>query len=61
MSERKSEALGRIEAPHFVAGIVFRDRIAVDAAPIVKYMHGWSVERVRDYCQRKEWEFYRVS
>lgn len=38
--------LVRIEAPHFVAGIVFDRRRVVEAAPIVRYMRGWLAERV---------------
>lgn len=47
--------LARIEAPHFVAGITLKDDHVVIAAPIVKYMGGWSRDRVRDYCKEKGW------
>jgi hypothetical protein len=41
----------RITAPHFVAGI-----IRGDAAPILHYMRGWSVARIRAYCAWKGWD-----
>lgn len=47
--------LARIEAPHFVAGIVLKDDVVVIAADIIKYMGGWSRDRVRDYCAGKGW------
>lgn len=26
------------------------------AAPIIKYMIGWTIAAVADYCHKKEWE-----
>lgn len=51
--------LGRIVAPHFVAGIVIEDGKVVRAAPIVRYMLGWSEDRVREYVNRKGWKATR--
>lgn len=49
--------LGRIVAPHFVAGVEMGDDDRVKrAAPIVGYMHGWPRERVRSYVARKGWQ-----
>lgn len=46
----------RIVAPHFVAGVhVEPDFTIGETAPIVKYMKGWSVTAVREYCRRKDW------
>lgn len=42
----------RITAPHFCAGI-----IRGDAAPILRFMKGWSVRRIRGYCRAKGWQF----
>lgn len=47
--------LGRIVAPHFVAGVIVEDGRVVRAAPIVGYMKGWPEERVRAYVARKGW------
>ena len=41
----------RISAPHFVAGIV-RGRLC---APIIAYMKGWTLRKIKDYCARKAW------
>lgn len=47
--------LARIEAPHFVAGIVLKNDVVVIAADILKYMGGWTREQVRNYCNTKGW------
>lgn len=45
-------ALVRVSAPHFVAGFdMDNNRIA----PIIKYMRGWSLLRITEYCGRKNW------
>ena len=41
----------RISAPHFVAGIVQGGM----AAPIIRYMKGWTLAQIRAYCDRKGW------
>lgn len=46
----------RIVAPHFVAGVVLLDDCVVRAAPILKYMMGWSRCRIELYCERKGWK-----
>ena len=45
----------RIVAPYFVAGIVLEEGVVIEAAPIVRYMMGWSGMRVRSYAKRKHW------
>jgi hypothetical protein len=45
----------RIEAPHFVAGIVAENYVVRQAAPILRYMVGWRTLRVWDYCRKKNW------
>jgi hypothetical protein len=46
----------RIKAPHFVAGVVLNADGRVErAAPIVRYMMGWSLDRISGYCLRKGW------
>lgn len=48
---------GRIEAPHFVAGVKFTGAgICHATAPIVKYMKGWDCSKVQDYCSKKGWK-----
>jgi hypothetical protein len=49
MSERAP--LIRIEAPHFVAGVIVGER----AAPVISYMRGWTVTQILGYCERKGW------
>lgn len=49
--ESASSTLVRIEAPHFVAGVV----VGVRAAPIVAYMTHWRLGQILAYCARKGW------
>ncbi len=57
-----NDQLWRVEAPHFVAGIVVAQNGAiVNAAPILN----WSCDRpfawFKDYCARKGWKLERYS
>lgn len=45
-----------IEAPHFVCSFDMRDDVVTDAAPIIRYMIGWSRDRVRGYAAKKGWQ-----
>jgi hypothetical protein len=47
--------LVRVVAPHFVAGFE-TDGIVRRAAPIIKYMVGWTDDAVRDYVRKKGWK-----
>lgn len=50
----------RIEAPHFVAGVIIKDGLVVRAAPIVKYMRGWTTTRVTSYAASKGWTVIKM-
>jgi hypothetical protein len=56
-----TEIVAVIDAPHFYAGIVLVDDKVTRAAPIVKYMRGWSRDKVRTYCQSKGWHVAVVA
>ncbi|WP_028165465.1 hypothetical protein [Bradyrhizobium elkanii] len=46
-----------INAPHFCAGAdVIGGIVSGDVAPIIRYMRGWQIERVRSYCRQKGWQ-----
>ncbi len=45
-----------ITAPHLGAGVVICRGQIIDAAPVVKYMIGWPLERMLDYVKEKGWE-----
>lgn len=51
----------RIVAPHFVAGIVPETGRVVTAAPILRYMTGWTGAQVADYCRAKGWTWERIG
>jgi hypothetical protein len=46
----------RIEAEHFVARIECSGGKVVVAAPIVKYMLGWTVKEAAQYTRKKKWK-----
>ena len=54
-------SLYQIKAKHFVAGLETKHSVVIFTAPIIKYMVGWSLERVKEYCQRKEWELNYIK
>lgn len=56
-----SEILAQIRNKRFVAGLVLRDDVVVETAPILRFMKRWSRERVRDYCKRWGWEIVVVK
>lgn len=53
--------LYQIQAPHFTAGLESTPQTATDGltvyrtAPIIKYMMGWTIARVAQYCKQKRW------
>ena len=53
--------LVRITAPHFVAGLVAEAGRVYIAAPILRYMVGWTGNQVADYCAGKRWTWERVE
>jgi hypothetical protein len=56
-----SGTLVRIEAPHFVAGIVAENGRVVRTAPILHYMLGWDGRRVAAYVRAKGWAWVLVT
>lgn len=52
-----------IDAPHFYAAVVpdEHNRYIRTAAPIVKYMVGWTPDQVREYCAKKGWKVVEVA
>ena len=45
-----------IDAPYFCAGICLENDVVTKCAPIVNYMKGWNVARIRNYCNKKKWQ-----
>lgn len=45
----------RIVAPYFCCGIIVNHPKFNVCAPIIKYMSGWSKDRVISYCKSKGW------
>lgn len=44
-----------IDAPHFNAGVIIKDDVVIKAAPILRYMLGWNLDQIKEYCIRKKW------
>jgi hypothetical protein len=52
------DGLIRVESKYFVGGcIVNRSGRVEAAAPIMKYMEGWTISHVYEYCKKKGWGF----
>ncbi len=43
----------RITSPYFCAGY---DIPANNIAPIINYMRGWHINKIRGYCTKKRWK-----
>jgi hypothetical protein len=41
-----------VYAPHFVAAY---DMQSGNIAPIIKYMKGWTLDKIVTYCEKKGW------
>lgn len=51
----------QILAPRFVAAVIFDEKdIVKETAPILFYMNNWSLDRVKSYCNSKNWEIKEV-
>jgi hypothetical protein len=47
--------LYQITSPHFCAGIIRVNGVVAKAAPILSYMTGWPIGKVKRYCAQKGW------
>lgn len=47
----------QIDAPHFYAG----GEIGGKFAPIIRYMEGWSYDKIVRYCEKKGWKIVEVT
>jgi hypothetical protein len=54
MNDAPIPELVRVVAPHFVAGFE-TDGVVKRAAPILRYMTGWTNARARQYIADKGW------
>lgn len=50
----------QITTSWFVAGLKYKNNIVFEAAPVLKYMEGWTLDAVKEYCHRKGWEYICV-
>jgi len=55
MIETLAQIAGDSRKGSFTAGIVLFDDVVVEAAPIVRYMKGWTRQRVRSYAGQRKW------
>jgi hypothetical protein len=54
------EILVSVDAPHFYAGIVLRDDVVIDAAPILRWAMGKRREWLRDYFEKRGWHTHVI-
>jgi hypothetical protein len=50
-----------IKSTYFVAGVTLQSDVVCQAAPILKYMKGWSREQVMNYATKKGWTVQTVA
>ena len=48
--------LVRIVSRYFVVGLIIQSNKVTNAAPIVHYMKGWTLEQVLEYCKKRGWK-----
>lgn len=53
---QKHEIVVGITSSYFCAGLVIRGGKVIKAAPILRYMTGWTPERIKGYASRKGWK-----
>lgn len=53
--------LVQVSAPHFVAGIILKDGVVIEAAPILKWTIGKTQKWLREYFIKKEWKAVQVQ
>lgn len=51
----------QLTAKHFCAGLIVQNGKVTVTAPIVKYMAGWTLERVREYAAGCGWTVTEVK
>lgn len=55
-------SLIQINAKHFCAGIIVDEKgVVVKTAPILKYMIGWHINRVKAYTTVKKWGLIKCN
>lgn len=54
------ERLARVEAPHFVAGLITIDGRCTEAAPILRWAIGRTEDELRAYFGQKGWKAIQV-
>ena len=53
--------LVQVTAPHFCAGIILKDGIVTEAAPILRWAIGWRRARLSEYFREKGWKAIVVN
>ena len=51
----------QLTAKHFCAGLIVQNGRVTVTAPILRYMAGWTVARVRQYAVGKGWTVERIG
>lgn len=51
----------QVTSSFFCAGVRVRGNIIFDAAPILDYTKGWTVEKLKNYCRVRNWTLQAVD
>lgn len=60
MTPIKPELLIQIDSGYFCAVVCLWDDRVLVAAPILKYMLGWTKDRVLEYAKEKKWKTIEI-
>ena len=41
----------------FAASVAVRSGHVIEAAPILAYMNGWTLQKVKEHCKNKKWRY----
>lgn len=56
----KTRLLIIITSAYFVAGVILGKQYN-QCAPIVHYMTDWSLQRIKQYCDKKHWKYQEFN
>jgi hypothetical protein len=46
----------QITSNYFCAGLILDDFVCTESAPILRYMRGWCLAKIKAYSQSKGWK-----
>ncbi len=60
ITDIEEERWFQVTSNYFCTGIKIENHVVTKAAPIVGYMHGWTIGKVYNYCEKKDWDIFEL-